>query len=138
MTGSIARIVQWFLYGLLGVSALLGILFYMNPEAPDTLIYWAYALVGFAIIVTILASVYGLIINPKGAIKITIVLVGMVVLAIIAYSISSNEFSELQLEKLDSSAMTSELVGAGLIFMYALAIIGVLAIFYASISRIFK
>lgn len=138
MTGSIARIVQWFLYALLGVSALLGILFYMNPAAPDTLIYWAYALVGFAIIVTILASIYGLIINPKGAIKIIIVLVGMVILAIIAYSISSNEFSELQLEKLDSSVMTSKLVGAGLIFMYALAIIGVLAIFYASISRIFK
>lgn len=138
MTGTTARFVQWFLYALLGVSALLGILFYLNPAAPDTLIYWAYGLVGFGVIVTILASVGSLLLNPKGAIKFVIILVVMIVLAIVAYSLSSNEFSALQLEKLDTTEMTSKIVGAGLIFMYALAIIGVLAIFYASISRIFK
>lgn len=138
MTGSTARIVQWFLYVLLGVSALLGILFYLNPAAPDTLIYWAYGLVIFGVIVTILASVGSLLINPKGAVKFVIILVLLVVLAIVAYSISANEFSDRRLEELETTAMTSKVVGTGLIFMYALAIIGVLAIFYASISRIFK
>jgi hypothetical protein len=102
------------------------------------LIYWAYALLGFGVIITILVSIGSLFINPKGAIKFLILLVLLVVLAIVAFSISTNEFSELQLEKLNTTEMTSRVVGAGLIFMYALAIIGVLAIFYASISRFFK
>jgi hypothetical protein len=138
MSGTTAKIVQWFLYALLAVSAVLGVLFYLNPASPDTLIYWAYALLGFGVVITILASVSALFVNPKGAVKFLIMLVILVVLAIIAYSISTNEFSELQLTTLKTTESTSKIVGAGLIFMYALAIIGILAIFYSSISRIFK
>jgi hypothetical protein len=62
----------------------------------------------------------------------------MVVLAVISYALSTNEFSALKLEAMESSAETSVMVGAGLIFLYILAALAILSIVYASISRIFK
>ena len=76
--------------------------------------------------------------NPKNSIKIFIALGLMVVLAIIAYTLSTVGFTDLQLEKLGVSADTSKYVGAGLIFTYILAALAVLSIIYASISKIFK
>jgi hypothetical protein len=62
----------------------------------------------------------------------------MVVIAIIAYSLSQVGISELRLEKLEASAETAKYVGAGLIFTYILAGLAVASIIYASISKLFK
>jgi hypothetical protein len=138
MSNRTSKILQWFLYALLIVSALLGIFFYSGSGEGDTLMYWGYALLIFAVVITIVASILNLIVNPKGSVKFLIMLAVMVVLAIVSYSLATNEFNQYQLEEMEITETTSKMVGAGLIFMYALAILAVLAIIYSSVSRIFK
>lgn len=138
MTDRTSKILQWFLYALLIISAVLGILFYMDFGRADILIYWGYALLGFTFIITVLASLSSLLLKPKSAVKFLITLGIMVVLGIVAYSLATNEFSPLQLEKMDISEIGSRIVGAGLIFMYILAGLAILAIFYSAISSVFK
>jgi len=138
MTDRTSKLLQWSLYALLIVSVILGILFYSGTSGADNMIYWSYALLIFAVVITVLAAIVNLFLNPKGSIKFLIMLGVMVILAIISYSVSTNEFNEFQLEEMEVTATTSRIVGAGLVFTYALAIIALLAIVFSSVSRIFK
>ena len=76
MTDRTSKILQWFLYALLIVSAVLGVLFYMDFERADTLIFWGYALLGLTVLITVLASLTSLLVKPKSAIKFLIMLTG--------------------------------------------------------------
>lgn len=138
MTVLASKILRIFLGVLLALSALLAILFYLDIISDDLFIYWGYFLVIFTAVITILFPIAFLILNPRNSIKIFIALGLMVVIAIIAYSLSTVGMTDLQLEKLGVTAETSKYVGAGLIFTYILAALAVLSIIYASISRIFK
>ncbi len=138
MTVLASKILRIFLGVLLAISALLMILFFLNVVSIDTVIYWGYFLLIFTAVIVILFPIVNLIMNPKNSIKIFISLGVMVVIAIIAYSLSQVNFTELQLEKLGTTASTVKYVGTGLIFTYILASLAVLSIVYASISRIFK
>jgi hypothetical protein len=138
MTDKSSKILQILLYALLAVGALLGILFYTNVISNDMIMYWGYILVIITAVITILAPIIYLLFNIKSAVKFLIMAGVMVVLAIIAYAFAGNEFTSLQLEKMKTTAETSTWVGAGLIYTYILALVSILAIIYASISRIFK
>jgi hypothetical protein len=138
MTVLASKILRIFLAVLLAISALLALLFYIDAISDDVLIYWGYFLVIFTAVITILFPLAFLILNPKNSIKIFIGIGLMVVIAIIAYSLATVGFTDLQLEKLGISSGTAKYVGAGLIFTYILAALTVLSIIYASISRIFK
>ena len=138
MTVLASKILRIFLGVLLAISALLAALFYVDIISDDTLIYWGYFLVIFTAVITILFPLAFLILNPKNSIKIFIALGLMAVIAIIAYSLSQVGISELRLEKLETTAETAKYVGAGLIFTYILAGLAVVAIIYASISKLFK
>ena len=63
---------------------------------------------------------------------------GMIIVAIIAYSVSSNEFSSIRLEQMEITEATSKVVGAGLLITYVLVAFALLAIVFSTISRIFK
>jgi len=138
MTDKSSKLLQILLGAILAISALLGILFYANVISDDVVLYWGYILVIVTAAITVIAPLIYLIFNLKSAVKFFIILGAMVVLAIISYILSGNEFSSLQLEKMKSTAETSVTVGAGLIFLYILAALAILSIIYASISRIFK
>jgi len=138
MTDKSSKLLQILLGAILAISALLGILFYANVISDDVVLYWGYILVIVTAAITIIAPLIYLIFNLKSAVKFFIILGAMVVLAIISYVLSGNEFSSLQLEQMKSTAETSVTVGAGLIFLYILAALAILSIIYASVSRIFK
>ena len=138
MTDKSSKLLQILLGAILAISALLGILFYANVISDDVVLYWGYILVIVTAAITVIAPLIYLIFNLKSAVKFFIILGAMVVLAIISYVLSGNEFSSLQLEQMKSTAETSVTVGAGLIFLYILAALAILSIIYASISRIFK
>jgi hypothetical protein len=138
MTVLASKILRIFLAVLLAVSALLAILFYVDAISDDVLIYWGYFLVILTAVITILFPIAFIIMNPKSSVKIFIGIGLMVVLAIIAYSLSKVGFTDRQLEELEVTSETAHYVGAGLIFTYILAALAVLSIIYASISRIFK
>lgn len=138
MSDKLSKIVQWFLYAMLGISALFGVLFYMGSVSEDLLLTWGYILLGVTILATLLAALSNILLKPKGSLKILVIVAVMVVVAIVSYALSSNEFSAAQLEKMQITAATSKMVGAGLVFTYILAIVALLAIVYSAVSRIFK
>lgn len=138
MTDKSSKLLQILLGVLLAVSALLGILFYTDVISDDLVLYWGYILVIVTAAITIVAPLIYLIFNLRNAFKFLIILAALVILAVISYVLSTNEFSDLKLEAMKSSAETSVMVGAGLIFLYILAALAIISIIYASISRIFK
>jgi uncharacterized membrane protein len=138
MSDKTSKLIQWFLYLLMGISAVLGILFYTNAIKSDLLMYWGYLLLAVLILVTLAASLSNLFMHPKGAIKFAIILGGMVLIAIISYSVSTNTFTALQLEKMDITESTSKMVGAGLYITYVMFGAALLSIIYTAVSRIFK
>ena len=138
MTVLASKILRIFLGGLLAISALLAVLFYVDVISDDVLIYWGYFLVIFTAVITILFPLAFLILNPKNSVKIFIALGLMVVLAIIAYTLAEVGMTDHKIEKLGTSAETAKYVGAGLIFTYILAALAFLSIIYASISKLFK
>lgn len=138
MSDKLSKIVQWFLYLMLGISALFGILFYVGSISEDLLLYWGYILLVVVIVAIFLASISNILLKPKGSLKVLIILAIMVVVAIISYALSGNEFTSAQLEKMQITASTSKMVGAGLFFTYFLAAVALIAIIYSAVSRMFK
>ena len=138
MSDNMSKIVQWFLYAMLGLSALFGILFYTDTISEDLLLYWGYILLIIVIVATLLAAIGNILLKPKGSLKVVIILAVMVVVGIISYALSSNELSAAQLEKMQITASTSKLVGAGLYFTYFMAAVALISIIYSAVSRMFK
>lgn len=138
MTDKTFKIIQWLLYAMMAVSAIFGIMFYVNPSNPNLLIYWGYVLILFSALATIGAALINIIKNPKGSMKLLMILVGMVVIGFISYSLSTNTYSSTQLEKYQISASGVRLVGAGLFITYFMAIVAIGSFIYTSVSRFFK
>jgi hypothetical protein len=138
MSDTLSKVVQWFLYAMLGISALFGVLFYLDIISENLLLNWGYVLLGVTILATLIAAFSNILLKPKGSLKILLILAIMVVVAIVSYFLSTNEFTTAQLEKLQITETTSKLVGAGLFFTYFLAAVALLAIVYSAVSRMFK
>ena len=138
MSDKLSKIVQWFLYAMLGVSALFGVLFYLDIISENLLLNWGYVLLGVTILATLIAAFSNILLKPKGSLKILLILAIMVVVAIVSYFLSTNEFTAAQLEKMQINETTSRIVGAGLFFTYFLAAVALLAIVYSAVSRMFK
>jgi len=116
--------------------------FYQGDSPSDTLLngyFWvAYIAFGLSALFAILFPIIQIVANPKDAIRSLIVVAFLVALWFVSYAISDNSFTPLQLEKMETSAETSILVGAGLIYTYFIFGLAIVAVIYASISSIFK
>ena len=132
------KLIQWLLYGLMVISAIFGLLFYLNPGSPDLLMYWGYALFIISVGVTLALSIYHMIQNPKGSKKALFYVLILVVLGIFSYAISNNTLSQPELEKYNITANSVKLVGAGLYLTYIIAIIAIGTLIYSSMSRFFN
>ena len=132
------KLVQWLLYGLMAVSALLTIIFYINPSNPDVILYWGYILFFISVAVLLIISVVSLLKNPKGSIKVLVILVGMIIVGFIAYSASKNTLTPLQLEKYGITASTVKWVGGSLILTYLMMVAAVGVFIYTAIYKFFK
>lgn len=100
-----------------------------------TVAYIAFALSFFLAIIFPIIQIFA---NPKAAVRTLIVVAFLVVLWFVAYGLAGNSFTPLELEKMDTTAQTSRLVGTGLFYTYFIFAMAILAIVYASISNIFK
>lgn len=139
MSDKISKIIQWSLYILMGLSALVGILFYTNTGGNiDLVLYWGYVLVILVLAVTLLGAVLNLMQNPKGSIKLLIALALIVVVFFVSYALSKNTFSPVMLEKKQTTATTVRLVGAGLFILYLTALASIGVILYTTIAKFFK
>ena len=138
MKDSIANITKWILYLLLALSVIPGVLFYTGMLDTELFINWAKILLIVAVIVMVLSPIYGFITNPQNIVKMLISIAVMVVVVGLAYMLAGNSFTDYKLEELGTTADTSKLVGMGLYATYIAFGLTVVAIFYASVIKIFK
>lgn len=123
---------------LLGLSALLSVLFAFDAVSEGMLITWCYALIGIAVVATLGFSLLGMVTNPKKA-KNALIGVGvLVVICAISYVMSGNEVhSDLEGTVL-ADAGTSQLSETGLIAFYVLGALAIGSIVFAEVSKMFK
>jgi len=138
MKDSVANVTKWILFGLIAFVALLGVLFYADVISVGSYINWGVILLIVSILIMIISPIYGFISHPKNALKLLASLVLLVIILIISYSIAGNQFSDLRLEELKTTAQVSKLVGMGLYVTYSLFGITVLAVIFSAVIKPFK
>jgi hypothetical protein len=123
---------------LLGLSALLSILFAFDVVSEGLLITWCYALIGIAVVTTLGFSLLGMATNPKKAKSALIGVVVLVVICAVSYFMSSNEIHSNIDGDVLADAGTSQLSEGGLIAFYILGAVAVGSIVFAEVSKMFK
>jgi hypothetical protein len=89
-------------------------------------------------VVTLTLAGYNIFKNPKGSMKVVIVIGVIIVLGFLSYALSSNNYPQALLEKYNISANGVKMVGASLIMTYFIMIIAIGVFIYTSLSRLFK
>jgi hypothetical protein len=105
----------------------------MNP--------WISITIGGLIFTSLLAlvgPVISMISNPKNAIKMLIVIGGLVIIGFVCYALAKNTFDIVQLESLETTAEVSRSVGAALFFTYIVGGLAVVSILFSGIAGLFK
>ena len=138
MKDSISNITKWILYLLLALVSIFGLLFYTDILSVDSFINLSKLLLIISVAIMVISPIYGFITNPINLLQLLISLALFVVVIIVGYSLAGNEFSDLRLEELNTTAETSKLVGMGLYVTYIAFGLALLAAIYASIIKAFK
>lgn len=133
-----SKIFSIILYALLGVSALLSVLFFVDVVSEGILINWCYFLLGIATLTAVIFPIIGMTQNPKSAKNALIGVVGLVAVIAIAYALAGGEevYNSNAIMLADSS--TSKLSEAGLISFYILGAGAIGVIIFSEIAKIFK
>ncbi len=151
MSNIIRKIITISLYVLMGVSVLLMLIFYFGTDVPgtadtpmrepvvtETILIWAYILVGLAIFAALIFPAIRMVTNPKNAKKTLIGLVGVAAIVFIAWQFSSDEVLPLATENPDNVPHVLKMAGTQLGTMYILLALAILSIFYTEIRNIFR
>jgi len=98
----------------------------------------AYIALGLCIALALLFPVINIITQPKNAVRVLIGVGALVLIGVIAFAVSSNEFTELQLRDLNTTEIVSKRVGAALIATYVIGAAAILAILFAEVMNFVK
>jgi hypothetical protein len=132
------KYVQWLLYGLMGLSGLFTVLFYISPSSPDMLLYWMYIVLILSLVILLASSVINILKNKQGSYKVLAIIAIIIILGSLSYVLSQNTYSPEMLEKAQISAKGVKMVGAGLLMTYFIMIIAIGVFVYTSLYRFFK
>lgn len=151
MTKILSKIITISLYVLMGVSAVLALVFYGGSDIPgtegtpmrepvvtDTILTWAFILVGVAIVAALIFPLITMVLNPKNAKKTLIGLGVIVVVVFIAWVFSSDEVLQLATDHKDNVPQVLKFAGTQLGTMYTLLGLAILSIFFTEIRSFFK
>tara|TARA_B110000503_G_C7119299_1_gene401736 strand:- start:1180 stop:1593 length:414 start_codon:yes stop_codon:yes gene_type:complete len=137
MSGGLSKILPIALYVLLGVSALLGVLFYLQLADTELLMTWCYVLMALATASAIIFPIIAMTKDPKAA-KSALIGVGALVIVFgISYALAGDEMTP-KYSKFISGPEESKLVSAGLVAFYILAIGAIIATVSSAFMKIFK
>ncbi len=92
----------------------------------------------FTTLLALVGPILNMIQNPKNAVKMLIIVGGLVVIGFICYSLAKDSFTAIQLEELRTSTEISKSVGAALIFTYIVGGLAVVSIIFSGIAGLFK
>jgi uncharacterized membrane protein YuzA (DUF378 family) len=151
MSNILSKIITISLYVLMGISVVLMLIFYFGSDVPgtantpmrepvvtDTILTWAFILVGLAALSAIIFPLIRMILNPKNAKKTLFGLIGIVVIVFISWQFSSDEVLQLATENPDNVPHVLKLAGTQLGTMYVLLALAILSILYTEIRTLFK
>ncbi len=123
---------------LLGLSALLSLLFMFDVVSEGLLIMWCYILIAIAGITAIVFPIIAMAQNPKGA-KNALIGVGVLILiCAIGYFMSGTEVHTNVEGDVLADAATSKKSEAGLIAFYILGAVAIGSIIFAEVNKMFK
>ena len=109
---------------------------YTTPVYTDQLIWWAYNLFGLSAVAALVFPIARLFTRPKQAIKSLIALVGIVVLVLIAYSLSDGTLLDMKgYDGPDNNPSALKFADTILFTMYFLGIGAIGSIFVTEIIR---
>lgn len=132
------KLFRYILIALLGVSAVLGLLFMTSIIGETLLINWCYVLLAIAALAAIVFPILNMVQNPKNA-KAALIGVGvLIVVFVIGYAIAGAEEYIDREGNVLADAATSRKSEAGLIAFYIMGIGAIGAIVYAEISKMLK
>lgn len=137
MSAGLNKILKFVQLGLLGLSAILGVVFLTGGISEDVIIYWCYILLVIAALAALGFSLANMAGNPKKAKSSVIGLVALLVVFGIAYAAGSDEILP-QYEGFISDPSASKNVSMGLIAFYILGAGAIAAAVFAEVSRAFK
>lgn len=137
MSEGLSKILNILLYVLLGVSALMGVLFYTDSVSADVIIYWCYILFFLGAASAIVLPLINLGKNPSGGKGALIGLIALVVVFVLSYVLAGDEMLP-KYENFIDGPEDSKMVGMGLIAFYILAFGAIAAVVYSSISKLIK
>ena len=141
----ISKIISWILMALAAVFIVL--VWYHGDDAIEEslqaqvlnpFMFTAYVALGLAIATAIIFSIISIAMNPKNIVKVAIILAGLVLLGVVTYNMAGNAFTDVELQKLDTTELVSQQVGAALYYTYIIGGVAILATIYASIAGLFK
>jgi len=149
---SLSKITSILLFLLMGVSAVLLIIFYTGPNVPgttgtsmeepkvtETILNWAYILLIATAAISLVFPVVQIFSNPKNIKKALVSLGVAAVVILVAYMFASDEVLKIHgYDGTDNVPSTLKWVDTGLYALYILAGGAILLILYSEISRAFK
>lgn len=136
MIGSNSKLYSIVLFGLLGVSVLLYILFILGAVDSGLLLNWGFLLMGIAAIVAVVFAIVGMAKDIKKASRSLISIAVLALIFGIGMGIASDETYKMGESVVASNV--SQRSEAGLITFYVMIILAVVAIIYTEISKAFK
>lgn len=132
------KLFKFILVGLLGISAILSVLFMFDVVSEGLLITWCYVLLGLAAVSAIVFPLINMAQNPKKAKNALIGVVGLLIICGISYALSGSEV-HMDIDGIElADAATSQKSEAGLITFYILAAAAIGSIIFAEVSKMFK
>lgn len=126
------------LIALLGLSAVLSVLFFVGAVSEGLLITWCYILFGIAALAAIVFPILNMVQNPKGAKNALIGVVALVVVFGLGYALAGSEEFFTHDGNLLADAATSKKSEAGLIAFYIMGAAAIGAVVYAEVSKMLK
>lgn len=133
-----SKFTKYLLYVLFAVSLVFIIGFFVNQEAMlDAFLYYAYFLVGIALLAAFILPTINLLRNPKGLKKMLIFLVLAVVLIGVSYALASGDPLLVKVN-MPASESTLKLTDAGLILTYILSVFAFLAILMGGVVKMVR
>ncbi len=126
------------LAALVGLSAILSVLFMVDLIGEGLLIMWCYILIGIATVSAIVFPILTMAQNPKKAKNALIGVVALLVICGLGYAFAGNEI-HVDIDGItladEGSSQKSE---AGLIAFYILVVVAIGSIVFAEVSKMFK
>ncbi len=150
MPDTVSRIIAILLYVLLGISAILIILFYAGgytaesvdavypePKYTQIILFWAYILVILTALLAIGIPLIRGILNPKNITKALVPIIATLSVVLIAYLLSSDKPMRIS-TGLEEDPLTLRYSDTMLITVYILTGLAILSIVYSLVAGLFK